>query len=81
MAETKSTSFRQLLRDFMSSTTSHGLGRLVASTTAMWKLFWTISCLGAFAMFVYQVNVLFQIYLTRPVQTFVTMEFEKVRHD
>ena len=81
IAERKNTNLRQLLVDFMSYTTSHGLGRLIASTTGLWKLFWIISFLGASVMFVYQVSMLFQIYLSRPVQTFVTIKFENVRHN
>ncbi|XP_028418268.1 amiloride-sensitive sodium channel subunit alpha-like [Dendronephthya gigantea] len=40
-------------------------------------MFWIVAVLGATGMFVFQVSDLFRHYLSRPVQTSVTVTFEK----
>jgi hypothetical protein len=44
----------------------------------VWRIFWTLAILGASAMFAMEVMNLFKLYLSRPVQTSVTVTFEKV---
>ncbi|XP_028408123.1 degenerin deg-1-like [Dendronephthya gigantea] len=70
-------SLRDILVDFMGYTTGHGFARLVAATSIAWRIFWIVAVLGATGMFVYQVSDLFKLYLARPVQTSVTVTFEK----
>ena len=78
MEEKKNPSFRGILVEFMGYTTGHGFGRLVAATTFVWRIFWTLAILGASGMFAMEVMNLFKLYLSRPVQTSVTVTFEKV---
>ena len=67
---------RELVKDFCSYTTTHGVGRLAEAKTLFSRLIWTVFILGAFAMFFYQTYGLFTLYLSRPVSTVV-----KVRHE
>ena len=71
-------SLRGILVDFMGYTTGHGFARLVAATSIAWRIFWIIAVLGATGMFVHEVMNLFKLFLSRPVQTSVTVTFEKV---
>ncbi len=77
--EEKKTSFRGVLAEFMGYTSGHGFGRLVAATSLVWRIFWILAVFGAFGMFVLEVTNLFEMYLSRPVQTSVSVTFEKVR--
>ena len=71
-------SFCFILVDFMGYTTGHGFSRIAAATTTVWKVFWTLAVLGAFGMFLVQVKHLFDFYLSKPVQTSITVAFKKV---
>lgn len=75
-AENKS--FKDLVLNFMEYTTAHGIGRLAASQTLFWKVFWSMCCIGAFGMFVYQATGLFEQYLSKPISTSMSVTFEKV---
>ena len=75
----ESKSFRKLVLNFMGYTSAHGIGRLAESKTIFWKIFWSLVCMGAFGMFIYQATGLFQQYLSKPVATSVSVTFEKVR--
>ncbi|CAB3999173.1 amiloride-sensitive sodium channel subunit alpha-like, partial [Paramuricea clavata] len=77
MEEKKKPSFRGILVEFMGYTTGHGFGRLVEATTFVWRIFWILAILGASGMFAMEVTNLFKLYLSRPVQTSVTITFEK----
>lgn len=66
---------KELVKDFSSYTTTHGVGRLAEAKTLFSRSIWTVFILGAFAMFFYQTYGLFTLYLSRPVSTVV-----KVRH-
>ena len=44
-------SFKKLVQDFMEYTTAHGIGRLDASQTLFWKIFWSLICISASGMF------------------------------
>ena len=66
---------KELVKDFCSYTTTHGIGRLAEAKTVFSRLIWTVFILGAFAMFFFQTYGLFTLYLSRPVSTVV-----KVRH-
>lgn len=70
--------FKSLLHKFTGYTTAHGIGRLGESNTVFWKIFWTLVCIGAFGMFIFQAYGLFELYLARPVATSVKITFEKV---
>ena len=72
-------SFKKLVLNFMGYTTAHGIGRLAASQTIFWKIFWSLVCIGASGMFIYQATGLFKQYLSKPVATSVSVTFEKVR--
>ena len=74
----KQKSLLGILVDFMGYTTGHGFARLVAATSIAWRVFWIIAVLGAFEMFVYEIKILFQLFISRPIQTSVTVTFEKV---
>ncbi|KAJ7355010.1 hypothetical protein OS493_028677 [Desmophyllum pertusum] len=68
-------SSKELIKEFCSYTTTHGLGRLVETKILFCRLTWAAFILGAFAMFIYQTHGLFIMYLSRPVSTVV-----KVKH-
>ena len=74
----ESKSFKKLVQNFMDYTSAHGIGRLAASQTLFWKIFWSLICMGAFGMFIYQATGLFEQYLSKPVATSVSVTFEKV---
>ena len=67
------------LNDFCGYTTAHGFGRLVESKSHVRKTFWVMACLGAFTMFSCQVIWLAQDYISKPVETYITMKHVKVR--
>ena len=71
-------SFKDLVQNFMEYTTAHGIGRLAASQTLCWKIFWSLVCIGAFGMFTFQAMGLFEQYFSKPVATSVSVTFEKV---
>ena len=77
--KTENKPFKDLVHNFMEYTTAHGIGRLAASQTLFWKIFWSLTCIGAFIMFTYQGTELFQQYLSKPVATTMSVTFEKVR--
>ena len=66
------------LKDFCGYTTAHGLGRLVESKGYVRKVFWVMACLGAFSMFASQVISLAQQYVSRPVETYISMKYVRV---
>lgn len=67
------------LKEFCGYTTAHGLGRLVDSKSYVRRLFWVMACLGAFTMFTSQVISLAEQYLSKPVETYITMKYVRVR--
>jgi hypothetical protein len=75
----ESKSFKKLVHNFMGYTSAHGIGRLAESKTIFWKIVWSLVCMGAFSMFIYQFIGLFQQFLSKPVSTSVSVTFEKVR--
>jgi hypothetical protein len=77
--EDKNKSFRGVMTQFMGYTTGHGFGRLIAATSVVWRIFWIVAICLAFGMFVVEVMNLLQLFLSRPVQTSVSVMFEKVR--
>lgn len=74
----ESKSFKKLVQNFMEYTSAHGIGRLAASQSLFWRIFWSLICMGAFGMFIYQATGLFKQFLSKPVATSVTVTFEKV---
>ena len=79
--EKKNLLFRGTLVEFMGYTSAHGFGRLVAATTFVWRIFWILAILGASGMFAVEVMDLFKLYLSRPVQTSVSVAFGKVYYN
>lgn len=73
----ESKSFKKLVHNFMGYTSAHGIGRLAESKTIFWKIVWSLVCMGAFSMFIYQFIGLFQQFLSKPVSTSVSVTFEK----
>ena len=69
----------QRLKEFCGYTTAHGLGRLVDSKSYVRRLLWVMACLGAFTMFTSQVISLAEQYLSKPVETYITMKYVRVR--
>lgn len=69
--------FSKVVLKFMGYTSAHGIGRLADSKTIFWKIFWTLVCMGAVGMFIYQAYGLFELFLSRPVSTSVKISFEK----
>ena len=69
---------KTLICDFLGYTTAHGVARLADAKTTFLKIFWTVVCLGATAMFLVQVKGLFGQYLLKPVSTSIKINFEKV---
>jgi hypothetical protein len=76
----KNTSFRDVIAEFMGYTTAHGFARLVVAKSFAWKIFWILAILVAFGMFLAETISLFQLYLSRPVQTSVSVTHEKVQN-
>ena len=77
--KTENRSFKDLVYNFTQYTTAHGISRLAASQTIFWKIFWSLVCIGASGMFIYQARGLFKQYLSKPVTTSVSVAFQKVR--
>ncbi|CAB4022090.1 degenerin deg-1-like [Paramuricea clavata] len=75
--EEKKPSSRDILVEFMGYTSVHGFGRLVEATTFVWRIFWILAILGASGIFTVEVMNLFKLYSSRPVQTSVSVAFEK----
>ncbi|XP_067016052.1 acid-sensing ion channel 3-like [Acropora muricata] len=52
-------------------TTAHGYGRVADAPAGSWprRCFWLLACAAAFAIFVYQLHVLTQQYLSKPLKT------------
>ena len=69
---------KELVKDFCSYTTTHGVGRLAEARTLFSRSIWTIFILGAFAMFIFQTYGLFKLYLSRPVSTVVKVKHKTV---
>jgi len=67
------------LKEFCGYTTAHGLGRLVESKGYVRRVFWVMACLGAFSVFAIQVISLAKQYMRRPVETYITMKYVRVR--
>lgn len=67
------------LKYFSGYTTAHGFGRLVESKSYVRKVFWVMACFGAFTMFSCQVVWLAQDYISKPVETYITLKHVKVR--
>ena len=77
-AEDGKKSFRDVIADFMGYTSAHGFGRLVATKSFLWKILWIMGILAGFAMFVLETMSLFKLYLSRPVQTSVSVVHDRV---
>ena len=77
--KTEDKTFKELVYNFMEHTTAHGIGRLAASRALLWKIFWSLVCIGAFVMFIYQATGLFKQYLSKPVVTSMSVTYKKVR--
>ena len=71
-------SAKELLKEFSSYTTTHGIGRLAVTKTRLSRLLWTGFILGAFAMFFVQVYDLFDLYYSRPVSTAINLRHATV---
>ena len=69
---------KELIKEFCSYTSTHGVGRLAEAKTLFTRSIWTVFILGAFAMFVYQTSGLFKLYLRRPVSTAVKEQYKSV---
>lgn len=69
---------KELVKDFCSYTTTHGVGRLAEAKTLFSRSIWTVFILGAFAMFFFQTYGLFTLYLSRPVSTVVKVKHKTV---
>lgn len=69
---------KDLVKDFCSYTTTHGVGRLAEAKTLFSRSIWTVFILGAFAMFFFQTYGLFTLYLSRPVSTVVKVKHKTV---
>ena len=69
---------KELIKEFCSYTTTHGVGRLAEAKTLFSRSIWTVFILGAFAMFIYQTCGLFNLYLRRPVSTAVKEKYKTV---
>ena len=72
-----SKSFIKLIHSFMGYTSAHGIGRLAESKTIFWRIFWSLVCMGAFGMFIYQGVGLLKQFFSKPVSTTVSVTFEK----
>lgn len=69
---------KELIKDFCSYTTTHGVGRLAEARTLFSRSIWTVFILGAFGMFIFQTIGLFTLYLRRPVSTVVKVKHKSV---
>ncbi|XP_028411245.1 degenerin deg-1-like isoform X2 [Dendronephthya gigantea] len=73
----ESKSFKKLVHNFMGYTSAHGIGRLADAKNLFWKIFWSLVCMGALSMFLYQFIGLFKQFVSKPVTTSVSITFEK----
>lgn len=71
-------SSKELIKEFCSYTTTHGLARLAETKILFCRLTWAVFILGAFVMFIYQTHGLFTMYLSRPVSTVVKVKHKSV---
>lgn len=69
---------KELVKDFCSYTTTHGVGRLAEARTLFSRSICTVFILGAFAMFFFQTHGLFKLYLSRPISTVVKVKHKSV---
>ena len=65
---------KEIIKEFCSYTTTHGVGRLAEAKTRFSQFFWTCFILSAFGMFFYQVHGLFVLYYSRPVSTVTSLK-------
>lgn len=70
----KPRSTKEVIKEFCSYTTTHGVGRLAGTKTRFSRFIWIAFVLGAFAMFFYQAHGLFTLYFSRPVSTVVNIK-------
>ncbi len=54
------------LKEFATTTTAHGVNRIVSSKNVCLKVFWVLTCLTALGVCVSQIVVLTQYYLSYP---------------
>ncbi|XP_046838980.1 degenerin unc-8-like [Xenia sp. Carnegie-2017] len=76
-AKKEGNTFRKLVLSFTRDTSAHGIGQLANSKTLLSRVFWSLVCMGALGMFVYQAKGLLQQYLSKPIATTVSVSFEK----
>ena len=76
MGDTTSDEIRtkDIIKEFCSYTTTHGVGRLAEAKTRFSQFIWTCFILSAFGMFFYQVHGLFIHYFSRPVSTVTSLK-------
>ena len=70
----------EILHEFATYTTAHGLNRLVESAGILRKLIWAAFCLGAMGMFLFQSYGLIEQYFARPLSTTLTVHHQTVRN-
>ena len=63
-----------IIKEFCSYTTTHGVGRLAEAKTCFSQFIWTCFILSAFAIFFYEVHGLFVLYQSRPVSTMTSLK-------
>ena len=60
-------SYKEVLKNFLETTTSHGLPRIASERSTCRKIFWVLFFLGALSYFVYSLAGLVKMYREYPV--------------
>ena len=76
------TTWKNLIHDFASSSTAHGIGRIAAGDTYFKRGAWVILCLGVYTTLFWLCSTLIVTFKNKPVITKMEVSFEEVRdHD
>ena len=73
----KSAVIKQKWRNFVENSTLHGMHCIISSQTTFRRIIWTLFLLFGVGYFSYQSSVLLKKYLSFPVTTKTTLEFEE----
>ena len=60
-------------------TTAHGYGRVADSESRLQTWFWILVCTAAFGVFAYQLHVITQQYLSKPLKTRTSIGHNEVQ--
>ena len=73
------TEFKSSLKQLAATTTVHGIPKIVTSKFVYQKVLWTLLFLLTFGYLIFQLSQLTSDYLSRPIKTKVSLQFESLR--